>query len=73
MLSEGVHSGDAGGLVPDTFRIARELFNRIENPETGEVIDQFQCTLDPEIREEIYVKENNIYIYIYIYREHQNQ
>ena len=29
VLEEGVHSGDAGGVVPDSFRIARQLLSRI--------------------------------------------
>ncbi len=37
MLSEGVHSGDAGGVVPSTFRIARQLLSRIEDEETGRI------------------------------------
>ena len=28
MLREGVHSGDAGGVVPSTFRILRQLLSR---------------------------------------------
>lgn len=31
VLTEGVHSGDASGIVPDSFRIARNLLERIEN------------------------------------------
>ncbi len=38
VLDEGVHSGDASGIVPDSFRIARALLSRIELAETGEVI-----------------------------------
>jgi acetylornithine deacetylase/succinyl-diaminopimelate desuccinylase-like protein len=30
VLTEGVHSGDAGGVVPSSFRIARELLDRID-------------------------------------------
>ena len=37
MLDEGVHSGDASGVVPSSFRILRQLLDRIEDPETGEV------------------------------------
>jgi acetylornithine deacetylase/succinyl-diaminopimelate desuccinylase-like protein len=37
VLTEGVHSGAAGGVVPDSFRIARLLLDRIENPETGRI------------------------------------
>jgi acetylornithine deacetylase/succinyl-diaminopimelate desuccinylase-like protein len=38
ILSEGVHSGDASGVVPSTFRIARELLSRIEDERTGEIL-----------------------------------
>lgn len=38
VLDEGVHSGDASGIVPDSFRIARALLSRIESAETGEVV-----------------------------------
>jgi len=37
VLNEGVHSGDASGVVPSSFRILRMLLNRIENVETGEI------------------------------------
>lgn len=39
VLSEGVHSGKASGLVPSSFRIARQLLNRIDDPATGRLID----------------------------------
>ncbi|MEM7219523.1 MAG: M20 family metallopeptidase [Pseudomonadota bacterium] len=39
VLSEGVHSGDAGGIVPSTFRIARRLLDRIEDAATGVICD----------------------------------
>lgn len=38
VMTEGVHSGDASGIVPSSFRIARQLLNRLENPETGEIL-----------------------------------
>ncbi len=38
VLSEGVHSGRASGLVPSSFRIARQLLNRIDDPDTGRVL-----------------------------------
>ena len=38
VLTEGVHSGMASGLVPSSFRIARQLLNRIDNAATGEVL-----------------------------------
>jgi len=41
MLREGVHSGDAGGIVPDTFRIARHVLSRLEDPKTGAIVPKF--------------------------------
>ena len=38
----GYHSGEVGGLVPETFRIVRSLLNRVDNVETGEVHPDFQ-------------------------------
>jgi acetylornithine deacetylase/succinyl-diaminopimelate desuccinylase-like protein len=38
VLTEGVHSGDAGGIVPDSFRIARILLSRIEDEQTGQIL-----------------------------------
>ncbi len=38
VLSEGVHSGDASGIVPDSFRIARGLLSRLEDSATGEIV-----------------------------------
>jgi acetylornithine deacetylase/succinyl-diaminopimelate desuccinylase-like protein len=46
ILSEGVHSGHASGIVPSSFRIARQLLNRIDDSATGRV-------LVPELHAEI--------------------
>ena len=35
VLEEGVHSGDASGVVPDSFRLARSLLSRVEDAATG--------------------------------------
>lgn len=40
-MTEGVHSGDASGVVPSSFRILRQLLDRIDNVLTGEVIKEF--------------------------------
>jgi acetylornithine deacetylase/succinyl-diaminopimelate desuccinylase-like protein len=37
VLTEGVHSGAAGGVVPSSFRVARALLDRLEDPLTGEL------------------------------------
>jgi hypothetical protein len=33
----GYHSGETGGIIPETFRIVRELLNRLDNSLTGVV------------------------------------
>ena len=38
VLTEGVHSGDASGVVPSSFRIARALLDRIEDVATGRIL-----------------------------------
>jgi acetylornithine deacetylase/succinyl-diaminopimelate desuccinylase-like protein len=37
VLREGVHSGDASGVVPSTFRISRRLLDRVEDAATGAI------------------------------------
>jgi acetylornithine deacetylase/succinyl-diaminopimelate desuccinylase-like protein len=37
VLTEGVHSGDASGVAPDSFRLARALLSRLEDETTGEI------------------------------------
>lgn len=38
VLTEGVHSGDASGIVPSSFRVVRQLLSRLEDEATGDVI-----------------------------------
>ena len=37
----GYHSGEVGGLVPDTMRIVRALLNRLDNVDTGVISPEF--------------------------------
>lgn len=37
VLHEGVHSGDASGIVPSSFRILRELLDRVDDEKTGKI------------------------------------
>ena len=37
VLTEGVHSGDAGGVVPSSFRVLRQLLDRLEDAATGAI------------------------------------
>jgi acetylornithine deacetylase/succinyl-diaminopimelate desuccinylase-like protein len=38
VLTEGVHSGLAGGVVPSSFRLLRQLLSRVEDERTGEIL-----------------------------------
>jgi len=38
VLTEGVHSGTASGVVPSSFRTARQLISRIEDESTGQIL-----------------------------------
>ena len=38
VLDEGVHSGDASGIVPSSFRILRQLLDRIDDSTTGRIL-----------------------------------
>ncbi len=49
ILTEGVHSGDASGLVPSSFRILRQLLDRLEDARTGELLPgSFHCEVPAE-------------------------
>jgi len=37
VLEEGVHSGDASGIVPSSFRVLRQLLSRLEDEQTGRI------------------------------------
>ena len=50
VLSEGVHSGDASGVVASSFRIARSLLERIEDAQTGAIKDRAFHAEIPEER-----------------------
>jgi acetylornithine deacetylase/succinyl-diaminopimelate desuccinylase-like protein len=46
VLTEGVHSGVAGGVVPSSFRILRRLLDRLEDPVNGAVrLDAAHCEI----------------------------
>lgn len=52
IIKQGAHSGDASGIVPDSFRIVRQLIDRIENAETGEILIK-ECQADiPKSRQQ---------------------
>src|SRR4051794_26414081 len=50
VLTEGVHSGDASGIVPDSFRIIRALLDRLEDSASGRIVPQWLYVNVPEHR-----------------------
>ena len=49
ILTEGVHSGDASGLVPSSFRIMRQVLDRLEDSKTGRLLPaNFHCEVPAE-------------------------
>lgn len=49
MLTEGVHSGNASGIIPSTFRIARRLLNRLDDPVSGQLLmPEFSAAIPAE-------------------------
>ena len=46
VLTEGVHSGSASGVVPSSFRTARQLISRIEDENSGQILlDELQADI----------------------------
>jgi acetylornithine deacetylase/succinyl-diaminopimelate desuccinylase-like protein len=46
VLSEGIHSGDSSGVVPSSFRILRQVLDRLEDSATGTLLPQsFHCEI----------------------------
>ena len=52
VLTEGVHSGDASGIVPDSFRVLRQLLSRLEDEATGAIVPRELYTDIPAERVE---------------------
>ena len=50
VLSEGVHSGYASGVVPSSFRVLRQLLERLEEAESGKVLPDYLYAEIPEQR-----------------------
>jgi acetylornithine deacetylase/succinyl-diaminopimelate desuccinylase-like protein len=49
ILTEGIHSGDASGLVPSSFRILRNVLDRLEDSATGRLLPEvFHCEVPAE-------------------------
>jgi acetylornithine deacetylase/succinyl-diaminopimelate desuccinylase-like protein len=50
VLKEGVHSGSAGGIVPSSFRLLRQLLSRVEDERTGRILPESLYVNIPEDR-----------------------
>ena len=49
ILTEGIHSGDASGLVPSSFRIMRQVLDRLEDSASGRLLPaSFHCEVPPD-------------------------
>jgi acetylornithine deacetylase/succinyl-diaminopimelate desuccinylase-like protein len=49
VLTEGVHSGSAGGVVPSSFRVLRKLLSRLENESNGSITaEALHVSIPPE-------------------------
>jgi acetylornithine deacetylase/succinyl-diaminopimelate desuccinylase-like protein len=53
VLSQGQHSGSASGVVPSSFRILRQLLDRVEDAATGDILlSELHCAVPEQ-----YVKD----------------
>ncbi len=50
VLREGVHSGEASGIVPSSFRVLRMLLSRLEDESSGKIRPDWLYTTIPEQR-----------------------
>jgi len=49
VLSEGVHSGTASGIVPSSFRVVRELLARVEDAGSGAIlVEELHAPIPPD-------------------------
>ena len=54
VLREGVHSGAASGIVPSSFRILRQVLDRLEDSRTGEIlVRECHVEIPPQRVEEV--------------------
>lgn len=61
VLSEGVHSGDASGIVPSSFRIIRMLLDRLEDASNGEILPEWlHIDVPPERLAELQATARNL-------------
>jgi acetylornithine deacetylase/succinyl-diaminopimelate desuccinylase-like protein len=48
VITEGVHSGDASGIVPSSYRVLRQLWERLEDSASGRILPKgFHVPIPP--------------------------
>jgi acetylornithine deacetylase/succinyl-diaminopimelate desuccinylase-like protein len=52
VLTEGVHSGGAGGVVPSSFRVLRQILSKIEDENDGSILPDALHTEIPKQRKQ---------------------
>lgn len=59
LITEGVHSGNASGIVADSFRVARTLIDSIEDKDSGNIkLEALHCEIPAErIKQAAYCAE----------------
>lgn len=60
VLNEGVHSGAAGGIVPSSFRLLRQLISRVEDETTGTILPDFLNEQVPDVRRQEAILAGNV-------------
>jgi acetylornithine deacetylase/succinyl-diaminopimelate desuccinylase-like protein len=55
VLTAGLHSGDASGIVPSSFRILRQLLSRLEDETTGTIkLDALNVVVPADRRQQVH-------------------
>jgi acetylornithine deacetylase/succinyl-diaminopimelate desuccinylase-like protein len=55
VLTAGLHSGDASGIVPSSFRILRQLLSRLEDETTGAIkLDALNVTVPADRKQQVH-------------------
>jgi acetylornithine deacetylase/succinyl-diaminopimelate desuccinylase-like protein len=59
VLTEGLHSGSASGVVPSSFRIARALLDRVEDVATGRILlPELHAPIPPDRLAEVRARDH---------------
>jgi acetylornithine deacetylase/succinyl-diaminopimelate desuccinylase-like protein len=53
VLGEGQHSGAAGGIVPSSFRLLRQIMDRVEDSTTGRLHRSLYAPIPDEVRTQL--------------------